>query len=297
MEPETVKFEKSKLDQQTFNKKFLFITVLLILFIIIILGIIFFLVFSKLQDNNIDNNTDNESIITNQCDYENETYQDGDKFPDKDGCNTCTCTNGEIACTEIYCYEEENEEQEEQNAENNDLTDYYMEELDLTISLPSDWIFENYSKTNEYNDYLSENLKQLYHSNTIVVPDYYIKNLESGIGIKIVTSIETGWCEGVGYNNPYKCVETYKNFNIKGEQITCYAAINTHKDNDEPKPNDFVEIAICPEPDFDNSVIGRELTTGDQSIWKTYELLISGSDFTLSYFESDAIKNILESIK
>lgn len=37
------------------------------------------------------------------CTYGGVTYQDGDSFPAADGCNTCTCDNGSVGCTEIGC--------------------------------------------------------------------------------------------------------------------------------------------------------------------------------------------------
>ena len=30
-------------------------------------------------------------------------YENGDSFKDADGCNTCSCFNGYVACTEMYC--------------------------------------------------------------------------------------------------------------------------------------------------------------------------------------------------
>ena len=37
------------------------------------------------------------------CLYGNTTYQSGDSFLDKDGCNTCFCSNGQVGCTLMYC--------------------------------------------------------------------------------------------------------------------------------------------------------------------------------------------------
>lgn len=38
-----------------------------------------------------------------QCTYNGVTYESGTDFDAEDGCNTCSCENGEIACTEIAC--------------------------------------------------------------------------------------------------------------------------------------------------------------------------------------------------
>lgn len=38
------------------------------------------------------------------CTYDGKTYAVGDSFPDADGCNTCSCTDGGgVACTEVAC--------------------------------------------------------------------------------------------------------------------------------------------------------------------------------------------------
>lgn len=37
------------------------------------------------------------------CTYEGKTYRHGEGFPASDGCNTCGCSNGEVACTLIAC--------------------------------------------------------------------------------------------------------------------------------------------------------------------------------------------------
>lgn len=37
------------------------------------------------------------------CEYQGKSYRAGESFPDSDGCNTCTCNAGGIACTELAC--------------------------------------------------------------------------------------------------------------------------------------------------------------------------------------------------
>ena len=37
------------------------------------------------------------------CPYNNKMYQTGQTFPSTDGCNTCSCTNGAVACTLKAC--------------------------------------------------------------------------------------------------------------------------------------------------------------------------------------------------
>ena len=38
------------------------------------------------------------------CSYDNSTYQAGESFPSKDGCNSCSCTDaGGVICTQRAC--------------------------------------------------------------------------------------------------------------------------------------------------------------------------------------------------
>ena len=37
------------------------------------------------------------------CEYDGSFYGDGDSFPANDGCNTCSCDDGAVSCTQIGC--------------------------------------------------------------------------------------------------------------------------------------------------------------------------------------------------
>ncbi|MFA5894474.1 MAG: hypothetical protein WC851_01745 [Candidatus Shapirobacteria bacterium] len=37
------------------------------------------------------------------CQYDGKTYQSGESFRSTDGCNSCGCNNGEVACTLMAC--------------------------------------------------------------------------------------------------------------------------------------------------------------------------------------------------
>ncbi len=40
----------------------------------------------------------------NTCEYNNQTYDAGQSFPDIDGCNNCTCNDdGSVSCTQLVC--------------------------------------------------------------------------------------------------------------------------------------------------------------------------------------------------
>lgn len=38
-----------------------------------------------------------------QCLYDGKTYQDGESFLSIDNCNTCSCSQCEVICTEMAC--------------------------------------------------------------------------------------------------------------------------------------------------------------------------------------------------
>ena len=42
-------------------------------------------------------------IACNECNYAGKSYDFGEKFPSRDGCNQCECQFGQISCTEIAC--------------------------------------------------------------------------------------------------------------------------------------------------------------------------------------------------
>ncbi len=42
-------------------------------------------------------------IIQSSCTYAGKTYKLGESFRATDGCNSCTCSNGQVACTLVAC--------------------------------------------------------------------------------------------------------------------------------------------------------------------------------------------------
>lgn len=38
------------------------------------------------------------------CVYEGKTYAEGASFPASDGCNSCSCDSGQLACTQLGCH-------------------------------------------------------------------------------------------------------------------------------------------------------------------------------------------------
>jgi hypothetical protein len=62
----------------------------------IVIGLVSYIVFST----DFSTNTD-----TPRCEYKGWAYADGETFIMEDGCNTCICSYGKLACTNISCTE------------------------------------------------------------------------------------------------------------------------------------------------------------------------------------------------
>lgn len=76
------------------------ILVILTLFIVFIFGFILGYYLKSLQGGNGPINILPSSKV---CHYNGHTYEPGMSFLDKDGCNTCGCENGLVACTLMVC--------------------------------------------------------------------------------------------------------------------------------------------------------------------------------------------------
>jgi len=81
----------------------LFIAITFNVLLLLILGVGIY--YSLTKDN--DDNKSDTNIITTTCDYNNTTYNEGESFDATDGCNTCTCSEGQIGCTKIGCKSEQ----------------------------------------------------------------------------------------------------------------------------------------------------------------------------------------------
>lgn len=71
------------------------------------------------------------------CTYNNAKYANGDSFKSTDGCNTCSCSDGNVACTEMYCYNEDNNDQEMTQettvqTEENEVSVYFAKPGEIT---------------------------------------------------------------------------------------------------------------------------------------------------------------------
>jgi hypothetical protein len=84
--------------------------ILFVLMFVVILGLggalAYFLFFKESADTSDGGNGDGDGIVS-ICTYDSVVYYEGDTFPATDGCNTCSCTSGEVVCTEMACDDEE----------------------------------------------------------------------------------------------------------------------------------------------------------------------------------------------
>lgn len=70
------------------------------------------------------------------CSYDGKTYGEGESFNSTDGCNTCTCDNGNVACTTETCTKED----DSNNSENGITYKVYKSnDPSFTIQVPSGW--------------------------------------------------------------------------------------------------------------------------------------------------------------
>jgi len=44
-----------------------------------------------------------QNPLIKSCEYNGKTYKSGEGFLDKDGCNSCSCVSGQVACTLMAC--------------------------------------------------------------------------------------------------------------------------------------------------------------------------------------------------
>ena len=55
------------------------------------------------SSNGSDDGGDSRPVQPRGCSFGGKNYADGDSFPSTDDCNSCSCQDGSVACTEIGC--------------------------------------------------------------------------------------------------------------------------------------------------------------------------------------------------
>lgn len=92
-------------EEKTRSNKLLIIIGFLVLLIIVLLGILAVWLFNKDTEGG-----SSDDATQKNCVYAGVQYSNGARFDATDGCNTCTCENGSVSCTEIDCTQEDEED-------------------------------------------------------------------------------------------------------------------------------------------------------------------------------------------
>lgn len=82
------------------NNKILIITAFVVIFL---LGILLGFNLKSNQSTQINQKPPDLKPSSGSCQYNGKNYQTGERFKAKDGCNSCTCNNGNVACTLMGC--------------------------------------------------------------------------------------------------------------------------------------------------------------------------------------------------
>lgn len=73
------------------------------IFVVIAIIVVFIVGFKLGFGYQSTKNSGSLNILPLSCNYNGNTYKDGEGFKSSDGCNSCSCQNGQIACTEMAC--------------------------------------------------------------------------------------------------------------------------------------------------------------------------------------------------
>jgi len=105
------------------------LNVVLIIMVFVLLGLFAYLFFTDRLvvgiENPLSKGTNQEEVVE-YCTYEGVQYSNGESFPSNDGCNTCSCTNGEVVCTLMACEQNSCIDSEEQCIGKEDGTECEM---------------------------------------------------------------------------------------------------------------------------------------------------------------------------
>ena len=84
------------------------LNVVLLVMVFVLIGLFAYLFFSDRLVVGVENPFSNKDVVKQQnelqsCLYNGVKYVEGTGFPAEDGCNSCSCTDGEVVCTMIAC--------------------------------------------------------------------------------------------------------------------------------------------------------------------------------------------------
>ena len=78
-----------------------FLNILLLTTVFVLIGLFLYFFFTDRLILGIENPFLKEEVKT--CTYNGVEYSEGEGFPSDDGCNSCSCVGGEVACTLMAC--------------------------------------------------------------------------------------------------------------------------------------------------------------------------------------------------
>jgi hypothetical protein len=84
------------------NKNLIIVAIVLVILTCIVIGGI---ILSGAYFYTPKSNNNPIEINSKKCTYEGKIYNEGEGFKASDGCNSCSCTNGRVACTLMACPE------------------------------------------------------------------------------------------------------------------------------------------------------------------------------------------------
>ena len=106
------------------------LNVVLLIMVFVLLGLFAYLFFTDRLvvgiENPLSKPETNQEEVADYCLYDGVQYANDEGFPSSDGCNTCSCTNGEVVCTLMACEESSCIETEEQCIGKEDGTECEM---------------------------------------------------------------------------------------------------------------------------------------------------------------------------
>jgi len=106
------------------------LNVVLLIMVFVLLGLFAYLFFTDRLvvgiENPLSKPETNQEEVVDYCLYDGVQYANDEGFPSSDGCNTCSCTNGEVVCTLMACEQSSCIETEEQCIGKEDGTECEM---------------------------------------------------------------------------------------------------------------------------------------------------------------------------
>lgn len=294
---------QEKPQQEGKKKRNPFLILSAILLVLIFTGLIGYITFisnkttgkNELPETTIVTTTPIPDTSDTSCFYEGETHSIGDIFKDESTYLTCYCGDSGISCSldqagftrTLVSYETKN-----------GLSKYYMEEYDLSITLPEECSLEGTYEILRYDKIPVEYYLKTFYENAeyYQYPSYTIKNCNYDLSIGAYLPA-IGWCEGVSDNT--SCHKEEYNFDINNNPVQCSGDVLV-TENSPFKSTTKFELFYCPKEFYTAEGDNQFVPAGIKSNWKGIAIFsASGLSNGLSDqdIKSEGFKNIIESIE